>query len=180
MNITLDAYDVNDFITNSKDKVFKNIMQMKVSTNIHNNILNTILYILPIDIIKIVHEYTLEKYIVAYTFASSLTASTSDYKLISFSPRDIIYNEIRRSINMHIDYIYYFSNAHFYSITYDKGHNANITLINEKYDENVYNMTLNNNDMEYYDIISKELITIIVFVVNSLLKILVKEGKNIL
>lgn len=182
MDIILDDVDIKCLMSNIKNGFDKQYTDLKAYTNVNYNILYDYLDIIPNDIIKIIYNYTQDTYIFKCFLKIWPSVST---KIINIKFKNVICNDTYTiKISLCYMYIYGSPGIHNYEIVESNSGDMlfnDIMLFNEKknysHTENVvFNNVLQKNDIIYNT--PEECIDVLVLVVNDLLRLLIKEGKN--
>lgn len=190
MDIILNNDDVKRFIFNTKHESYSNETLEIIVQNINcYSILYESLYSITKDIIDIIYNYSKEHYVIDYNFFSLFDRGPAPYYRIREQEIKITFNKITYDTivyNINLDFYYdydFFPQIKDYSYILSDGYkrisykdNADITLIHNL--SGNYTLTENNiitiDHLKYSESVPVNVINVLVFVVNKLLKIIIK------
>lgn len=202
MDIQLDNNDVKRFISNVKKDVYYN-EKLKITTQNNNyyDELYKLLTNVPKDIINIIYEYTKEHYTIKYEISTQYDSMPIYLNLVYKKQIVINFHNIKNykisyKVNMGLNYSYqlYPTQDSYplytddeYSYDTDNGFkkvlykdDADITLTNHNVGSSTWDDFITDNNLTYDENVPEEVITMFIFVVNEMLKIMINEGKSII
>lgn len=198
MNIYLNEDNEDTFISNIKDNVwYIETLTVITSNKKCYNIIFDLLNNIPKDIINIIFEYTKEEYNIKYeihTYYNLIPQSETQYyddsvydKQIDITFTHVKNNKKKYKMNIGIDYIYKIHPTEEYEYRTNNGYkkipytnDVDITLSNETCGSDTWDDFLTNTNLTYSENVSIDMINVIVFVVNRMIKIMINEDKNII
>lgn len=178
MDIKLDDNDIKDFISNIKVILPYTGKTLRVNTNINYNLLYDSLIIFPGDLINIIHQYTRNQYNIEYALCNNNNYN-NELQIINIDFTNII-----NDTTYTIDISYALQNhTKKYKYKYELYSNfpSDIVLIPDKQIRSNQNINPNESLCKSDLICNKstpdDVVTVLIFVVNNLLEIMIRECK---